>query len=886
MKHFPLKMIRYPALFTLLFVLQVHFFGQGHGSTWYFGERAGIDFSSGSAVALTNSDMHILEGCAVASDRDGQLLFYTDGDTVWNRDHVVMLNGTGLNGDNSSTQSAVVVPKPDASNSYYIFTVDNQGGANGLCYSEVDMTMDNGKGGLVLAQKNIRLMPMDSVAEKLAVINHPNKRDFWVLTHGAFDNVFHAFLVNPLGVASTPESSIVGPVLPGIVATQGVIAVSHDGEHIVMASEELSAELFDFDGNTGEVSNPVLLNSYFTPEEESAYGAVFSPDDRFIYVSFQSFVDDYYLIYQYDMDAMDVQASQTLISNITDFNVRGDMQCAPDGKIYVARYNNAFLDVIENPNTAGVACNYTNQGFDLLGRNSGYGLPHIMNTFELLANFSYADTCSNGVTSFFNNSYTLVTSTSASISLDSLSWDFDDPASGAANTSRLTNPTHAFSTAGKYLVRLIAYNGALVDTMIKEVTILPSADASISSDPGNLCLNDAPVTLNAVNAGGLWSGIGITDNIMGTFDPATANVGKHDVYYTFTGPCGDSDTLIIAVDSLNEAVLSYSSPLFCLTDNNPLANVSSASGGTFTINNGGIINAVSGEIDIETSGVGEYTVEYITNGLCPVSYVLNVTIDSCIVPIDAAIVSSDSVVCVGECIDYDAQNTTGISISWVFEGAFPSSSIEKSPKNICYSDTGTYNVLLMLAGFYGTDTVTTSVSVTELEVVIDKQLVELNYGESDTLNVLGSASAFMWYPTNGLGCATCAITALFPRESTNYGVIAIDDNGCSDTSFVEVSVNTDFTAYVPNAFTPDDDGLNDLFGPLGFGIDDKDYQFSIYNRWGDLIFESFDPTVKWDGSYKGSIVETGVYSWKLYFTDFFGKIHRDNGRVTVIKDGD
>ena len=89
--------------------------------------------------------MNAYEGCATASDTAGNLLFYTDGATVWNANHVPMLNGNGLNGL-GSTQAAIVVPAPLNLNKYYIFTVDTNGGVRGFCYNEVDMTLNGGLG--------------------------------------------------------------------------------------------------------------------------------------------------------------------------------------------------------------------------------------------------------------------------------------------------------------------------------------------------------------------------------------------------------------------------------------------------------------------------------------------------------------------------------------------------------------------------------------------------------------------------------------------------------------------------------------------------------------------------------------------------------------------
>jgi len=161
-------------LFIILFSL--NFFAQKEANIWYFGDKAGIDFNSGSPVALLDGALNTLEGCASISDSNGNLQFYTDGSTIWTKDHSVMSNGTGLNGNFSSTQSAIIIPKPDASDIYYVFTVDFQGEPNGLQYSEIDMTLNSGLGA-VTSTKNVLLLT--PVLEKLTAIKHSNNDKKW-----------------------------------------------------------------------------------------------------------------------------------------------------------------------------------------------------------------------------------------------------------------------------------------------------------------------------------------------------------------------------------------------------------------------------------------------------------------------------------------------------------------------------------------------------------------------------------------------------------------------------------------------------------------------------------------------------------------------------------
>ncbi|MGZ5283433.1 MAG: hypothetical protein ACXWEY_14250, partial [Bacteroidia bacterium] len=147
----------------LMFCFAQATFAQKEANIWYFGEKAGLDFNSGSPVALTDGELITREGCATISDKNGKLLFYTDGVYVWNKMHKVMPNGSDLKGDPSSTQSGIIVPYPSDTTKFYIFTVDDLAGPDGFQYSVVDLTKDNGNGDL--NKKNIILE--GQICEKL-----------------------------------------------------------------------------------------------------------------------------------------------------------------------------------------------------------------------------------------------------------------------------------------------------------------------------------------------------------------------------------------------------------------------------------------------------------------------------------------------------------------------------------------------------------------------------------------------------------------------------------------------------------------------------------------------------------------------------------------------
>ena len=125
----------------------------------------------------------------------------------------------------------------------------------------------------------------------------------------------------------------------------------------------------------------------------------------------------------------------------------------------------------------------------------------------------------------------------------------------------------------------------------------------------------------------------------------------------------------------------------------------------------------------------------------------------------------------------------------------------------------------------------------------------------------------------------------FPEVAGTHVIrLAIEAvNGCKDTIEKLLMIKEDWALFIPNSFTPDGDGINEGFGPVGYGIQDDNYSFLIFNRWGELFFESHTKFEPWDGTYKGSIVEEETYVWRLFFRDIHGEDHSKIGRVTLIK---
>jgi len=359
-------------IFYIFIFLSFSSFSQNEGNIWYFGNGAGLDFNSGSPVALTDGMLNTREGCATISDNNGDLLFYTDGMLVYNKNHTIMPNGSGLLGHNSSTQSSIIVKKPGSSTRYYIFTVDcYEVQLNGLRYSEVDMTLDGGLGDVVAINKNI-LLVLETL-EKITAIKHQNGYDFWIISRLDNSNTYHSYLLTSTGLNMTPVISNIGP---NYSADIGQLKGSPDGTKIAAAMFFGNGDfnIIDFDNLTGGLNNPTTINI----SGGLAYGIEFSPNSSIVYIS------DYssQTVYQYDL------LTSSLLA-ISTGNGNGSLQLAPDGKIYLADENNLYLHVISSPNTVGLGCSFIPNAVFLSGRVCRLGLP----TFYSSIFLPPVDTC-------------------------------------------------------------------------------------------------------------------------------------------------------------------------------------------------------------------------------------------------------------------------------------------------------------------------------------------------------------------------------------------------------------------------------------------------------------------------------------------------------------
>ncbi len=447
--------------FTFLFFITLTVKAQGEANNWYFGNYAGLTFNTNPPSALTDGAVTTSEGSATISDANGNLLFYTDGRNVYNKTHVTMPNGTGLFGDPSSAQSAIIIPKPGSKTNYFIITVPEKGDT-GMRYSEVNISLNGGLGDVLTSNKNTLMFKPSS--EKVTAVRHANGLYFWVIGRGnSTAQNYIAFLVDCNGInVSSPVTSVVSTTNG---ENWGYLTATPDGSKLASASSGSGIEIVDFNTATGVVSNPINLGTLSNGGTTGGnYGIAFSPNSKVLYAA--SITN--WGLFQWDLTAGNIPNSKVYIGDLAGGgasrpNYRGGaLQLGPDGKIYTAETQLFTLGVIHNPNVVGTGCNLQNNAVSLNSRKCVLGLPPFIQSFFNTSDISYSHHCFGEQTDF---------TLSGASYLDSVKWDFKDPASGIANTSTLFNPSHTFTSAGTYNVQLVRFLDCSSDTLYQNVVI-------------------------------------------------------------------------------------------------------------------------------------------------------------------------------------------------------------------------------------------------------------------------------------------------------------------------------------------------------------------------------------------------------------------------------
>ncbi len=519
-KHLPMK---HPILFILLLFISTSRlsaqYNTPQNNVWVLSNYASIDFSTGVPVT-GSSAADAIEGGASVSDSRGNLLFYTDGSTVFNRSNVPMPSGVGIVpfATRSTTQSSLIVPFIGDTSKYYIFSLENQLLTPyrfcHLAYSEVDMTLDGRMGDIIPGRSGIALA--DEMSEKLIAIAG-NDCNVWVIAHKKDSTLFYVYEVTASGV-SAPTVYNVGS-FPGYGNySNGVMKCSHDRTKIFVACVPFGSsfvgggELCDFDPATGAVSNAQVIAS-----DGGIYGAEFSPDNSKLYICRITTPS----IIQYDLSLPSLPAiiaSGTVLSGTIGFS--GDAKLGPDGRIYViGSHSSTYIGTISSPNLAGLACGFRHDGLALSsGSSPSLGLPNTVWTTPANVPITGPDKICSGAT----NTY--------AASAGGGTWTSNNP--GVATI----NPTTGIVAGIAAGIAVITYAQGTTCYVTKQITV--NAAPTDITGPSQICIDETATLGNAVS-GGHWISGDTSIATIDSFAGAVTGISVGTTMITYS----DSDDL-------------------------------------------------------------------------------------------------------------------------------------------------------------------------------------------------------------------------------------------------------------------------------------------------------------------------------------------------------
>jgi gliding motility-associated-like protein len=738
------KSFKYTLHFILSLLCCYSAFSQNESKKWYFGNTAALDFMTAPPSTLSPSSMTSPVSAASIADASGNLLFYTNGSTIWTKAHTVMSNGSGLSGTQMH-QGALIVKQPGQSSIYFVFTLKAN---SGFFYSVVDMSLASGTGSVTV--KNATVYTGTSM-NLLSGTKHCNGTDIWLIVHESGSANFRSYQLSATGITNTVVSSA-GPSFTNC-AGGGFMKISSSGTRlgIVTVGGNMDcnmvppyhpAHLFDFNNSTGLVSNYFVLTFY---NISFCAGSEFSSDGTKLYVA-----HNLGKIFQWNLCAGNSTAIINSKDSLSLSTNLGGLQLGPDGKIYVAHYGNLiqnWLGVVNNPNSSLSGANFVDQAI-LLGPFSNYGMPlpeFISSSFIVEPNpqmFAFTISSTSCQSAIFTAppapTQTISGCASLGFSLVSRNWDFGDPASGNSNSSSLANPVHAFTSQGTYTVKLILdYScGAANDTLVQVVNInQPCVSVSHHSIT---CANLGTATISPLPGFGPFTYTWLPTNQNGQL-ANNLNPGTHTVLFTSAGmthPYSHTVSFVSNVPLTGSLV--HSGTVACHSGSTATGNYINLAGGSASQNytwTNGSASYYTPTVALLSAGLWNVKVKDALTG-CEINDVFLIFQPSPVLPV---ILASTSTICAGGGISFSSQasgGTPGYFFQWT--NGPPSSS-----HTVTENTAGTY-IYTLAATDANTCTVTKTVSVTfianPLLVVSHASICPL---ETGTISISG-ATSYTW----------------------------------------------------------------------------------------------------------------------------------------------
>jgi gliding motility-associated-like protein len=466
-------------------------------------------------------------------------------------------------------------------------------------------------------------------------------------------------------------------------------------------------------------------------------------------------------------------------------------------------------------------------------------------------------------------------------------WTGPNSYNSANQTNTITGASPV--NAGTYTVVVIDGNNC---TNFTTANVVVNPQPNVSATGTLVCENmNAPLSASGGTAY-VWSGPGgYSSNVQNPtiFNIGQASAGQYTVMVTDANSCTNTAVANIGINPAPTPSINTNSPI-CMNDVMSL----SATGGViyqWTGPNGFFSSAQSPTVLGTSSAVGGiYQVTVTDANSCTATTTVNTIVNPNPVP---QITSGPNQGCAPLCVDFQVSSTPQASVAyWNFGNGSMANGVLNTTS--CYNAQGIYTINATV-----TDANGCMGSATYTAEVYPKPIADFNHAPiKPVINIDGEVTftdashganivSWNWYFMNTAQYTSTLQNPTFMYSDPGHYVVALvvkSDHGCWDTLLRPLEVGEDYGLYVPNAFTPNADGFNDVFQPKGFGI--VKYELHIFDRWGEKVFHTKDFYESWNGTFQGrgtKICEESVYTWLINVTDVFGKSHELKGHVTLIR---
>ncbi len=782
-------------------------------TNWYYGKDKKLSFGAAGTGAATvsnltsvqaNTDDYVYEGCASASDDNGNLLFYTNGVTAWKGDGTVipvpggsLKSGAEIAGGHASSadQGVMIIRHPLNLDTFYIFTTDDAiSGQAGFTYG-INYSIYNSNNNTITAP--VRIGNYRST-EQLAATFHSNGLDIWVVVHESTpvgtakltntvnSDRYNAYLITASGINTTPVQSSLGfkvqngedwQFLPDRSNERASLRFSWDGTKAAATHHcgaghwdpQNAVTIMDFNKSTGALSNAIGVNKNL-PDYSNPYGCEFSPSNNRLYVSYLAAPWDNPAV-QGKLEYINV-ASPYAFTNVASIGVDNDggtVKLGGDGKMYFASFVQnpwGFRQYLSSVTTPDGAATFNANAINSQAGKQSYGLSNMFVVpQDYLVIAPQAELCTTDPAVNLSATW-FCKGTNAEIPASfPLAWGgtgITDKANG------IFNPNTA--GVGNHVITMIM--GDISDTIhinVKNCNVV-CLDTTLNTPVVSIC-PAATYALNTFKTGttdpGNWTVTGSGSNwptVVGTTFTTTSSTpaGIYTVRYTLSpapnGGCPTYNERTITVKAL---------PIVSMADKNlckgaAATNFDAGNAGSTYVWSG----LGSGTAQTTSASVGGvYTVTVTTNG-CSASGSATLTV------IDTPIVSMlGKNICKGQSTSFDAGNA-GAAFVWSDNGT---GTAQTTPASVA----GKYTVTVTKNGCSGKGSATLTVVDTPIVSMTNKNICK---GQSTSFDAGNAGATFVW-SDNGTGTAQTT-----PASVAGKYTVTVTKNGCSGKGSATLTV--------------------------------------------------------------------------------------------------